>query len=392
MPRLRVVSTILQRAERYNDQDVCYYNSALYVFSLNIEYGFNKLESLLTELVAEQEGRWGNLVELPGTRQIYSKNVSTYYRAMLNVYSTNPDNPLNWHPATNQTIADNYRISDHPFSVLVICGLTGRCNSPITRILDDVNIESPCVGPAGQLYPCSSSNLHIDLQSVYTFLTSSKLPRCQLRKCGGWLGVTIFKNTSIPQRPYKKTLTQTSKGYYPNPLQHADISTFYPPLQATLQYLKSYGFNPIPLKKGTVFPFRTWKYLTTEPIRPDDLSLFKNNINIGIMAPYGHIVLLDVDNYPPLPINTTTVKSPHGYHYFFITDKPVHYVFCKTFDKMKHEEIVLKSNGYTLLPPSINEEGVQYRWKNTTAPLHIKSDELIDLIKSLVHCKGETTL
>lgn len=385
MPRLKVISTILQRAERYNDESVCYYGSAMYVFSMNINYGFNKLESLLDELISEQEGRWGNLVELPDTRKAYSLQVNNYYKAMINAYSPAPYSSKNWHPPISENKAKNYVISDHPFSVFVICGLTGRCNAPLSKILNELGIESPCIGQAGQLYPCQNSNLHIDMQSVYTFLTYKRLPRIRLRKCGGWLGVTIFKNQAPEPRPYKKTVTITTTTKQ-NPLSNTDIDEFYPPLRLTLEFCKTNALNPIPLQKGSKQPFRSWKYLLSEPIRPSDLSLFKSDINIGIISGYNRLGVLDIDGYPPLNLPTSTVQSPNGYHYYFhILDYETHKVFCSI--PGRHKEIVLKSRGYNLAPGSISPDGA-YRWINLAPPMQIKSSELIALIHQKIKEAG----
>lgn len=165
----------------------------------------------------------------------------------------------------------------------------------------------------------------------------------------------------------------------------------------TFHELKELGLNPIPVKhlRRKVKGQREDKE-KSPLVSPDNsgwvkkvYGIFhktKGPLNIGIASwtktHYGrglhYILTLDFDNKEEFEVfismyreaekllgDTLSVKSSRGFHFIFLTSKRVKAMNAKF-------SCDVKSNGFTLAPPSIHPDGPKYEWLNIAKPIVLK--------------------
>ena len=123
--------------------------------------------------------------------------------------------------------------------------------------------------------------------------------------------------------------------------------------------------------------------MTREPIRPEHFKLFKNpDYNIGIMAGYNNIMIVDIDVPIRFNITTLTDRSPRGYHYYFKVDKLIdgRAFMIKEGKCAGKSPLGIKSYGYVVAPPS-TVDGKEYKWVYTECLLTVRSVSLVKVFE-----------
>jgi len=113
------------------------------------------------------------------------------------------------------------------------------------------------------------------------------------------------------------------------------------------------------------------------------------DLNIGLAVVQSSLVIVDFDkrnatnkqewrNYLDwcIKLNTHTVKTDDGYHFYFIADRDLH------FKGKLANGIDIKHKGYVVLPPSIHPNGSQYTVINDVDPIDLPEG----LMKAMTWC------
>jgi len=305
-----------------------------------------------------------------------------FLRRYLSEYDPIARNPANWE---NYRPSADFKNVEHILSHYIVCGVSvNKEISPDWKLLDTLLVESPCV--EGEDFPVSES------LTVYAGTDISQ--RCWLWKKSGWRvrGGKYFPPASgippTPRRPgrppkapeEKKEEEKPVRTKWVNPLRDYDVyKEAHPKFWDTLRVCKMYGLNPIPLLPDSKLPAIEWRYLTTEPIREEHLKFFKNKkYNIGIMAGYHNLMIVDMDVRLNLNLNTLTDITPRGNHYYFFVDRVIPGVAFKiTEGKCKNKSpLGIKGYGYVVAPGS-TYKGKKYEWCKIMKPMRVKSDALV---------------
>jgi len=317
----------------------------------------------------------------------FTKEKYEFLKRYLSEYDPIARNPDNWE---NYRPPANFKNVEHILSHYIACGIEeDKAVRPEWNLLDALLVESPCL--EGEDFPVSES------LTVYAGTDISQ--RCWLWKKSGWRvrgGKYIPPASGVPPTPgkpgrppkkekkEKKEEERPVKTKWVNPLRDFDIyKEAHPKFWDTLRVCKMYGLNPIPLRPNSKLPAIEWRYLTTEPIREEHLKFFKNpKYNIGIVAGYHNLMIVDIDVRLNLNLNTLADITPRGNHYYFFVDKVVPGVAFKiTEGKCKNKSpIGIKGYGYVVAPGS-TYKGKKYEWFKIMRPMRVKSDALIEAFK-----------
>ena len=109
------------------------------------------------------------------------------------------------------------------------------------------------------------------------------------------------------------------------------------------------------------------------------MKFFKNpKYNIGIMAGYHNLMIVDMDVRLNLNLNTLIDITPRGNHYYFFVDRVIPGVAFKiTEGKCRNKSpLGIKGYGYVVAPGS-TYKGKRYEWCKIMKPMRVKSDALI---------------
>ncbi len=304
------------------------------------------------------------------------------YLEQYDPVSRNPDNWENFRPP------NDFKNADHILSHYIACGIEeDKKIEPEWDLLDLLMVECPCMEPED--FPVSES------LTVYAGTDISQ--HCTIWKKSGWRvrGAKYIPPASgVPPTPKKpgrpkKTESASSTGKvkeekvpnkWPNPLRDYDVyRDFHPKFWDTLKVCQKFGLNPIPLQPNSKIPAIEWKYLTREPIKPEHLEFFKRGkYNIGIVAGYHNLMIVDIDVKLPLKIDTMIDSTPRGYHYYFFVDRVVPGVAFKIRDGLckGKSPLGIKGYGYVVAPNSVFN-GKVYKWVKNDKIMRVKSDALI---------------
>ena len=402
---LKKANAKLIRAE--NVGKICYYDSALHVFTISEDYELSDLINVREEILSEQIRRWGGALDVHDTYELEYEISSDKYNAIkqyLDSFNIVARDSRCW-KKYNYTPPRNFVVSDHILAHLIICGIKPPHAIPDLEIFELIDEEFPCIGVAGT---CIDEELHTSSQSLYVMAFNTATPRCQLWKRGGWNPPRTIQTYLPPSESKKRSRTiKTTKkierteetesmvgeikevkefNIYPNPLSDKPIHKVHKKFRKIMKFLYENGLNPIPLAKDSKSPLKgfRWKYLHNNPITLEDFLLFEKDINIGIVCGYNNFVALDIDVnlYPDIildQINTTVVKTPHGYHVYFFTDRPFTKVYSvKVGGKVKYP-VAIKSSGYVVAPPS-TYKGMKYVFVSDIKPAYIEHEKLEKLV------------
>jgi hypothetical protein len=151
-------------------------------------------------------------------------------------------------------------------------------------------------------------------------------------------------------------------------------------------FYRNLGFSVIPVLHKSKKPLVSWKKYQTElPSVEDIKKWFTENPDTNIAVITGRvsgIIVIDVDKAESIPdwlkqINTWTVKTSRGYHFYFKINKDEY------IPSVKFESIDLKAEGgYVLLPESVHPDRVIYKWIRFIK--HLKEPASFDLIRSCI--------
>jgi len=107
----------------------------------------------------------------------------------------------------------------------------------------------------------------------------------------------------------------------------------------------------------------------------------KPDLNIGLAIAQSNLVVLDFDlrnvnnrinwelyRQMCIKLNTHTVKTDNGYHFYFKADKTKH------FKGKLIPGIDIKHKGYVVLPPSIHPNGSKYEVINNVEPIDLPAE------------------
>jgi hypothetical protein len=146
------------------------------------------------------------------------------------------------------------------------------------------------------------------------------------------------------------------------------------------------GWYVLPLKPKSKEPARFLRHgyldATIDQSKIDDWFA-DTTLNIGLGIVQSNLVVLDFDtrnvNQPNewnglekycRELNTFTVETDDGWHYYFYHDKPTQ------FKGKLMSGIDIKHKGYVVLPPSIHPNGKQYQVINNVTPVDLPDDLL----------------
>ena len=324
------------------------------------------------------------------TEPYFTERDYRWLKDYLDSYNYISRDPKNWH---NYRPPITFKNSEHILSHYIVCGIEeDKRVVPEFDLLNALHVECPC--EEGTDFPVSES------LAVYAGTDISQY--CILWKKGGWRvtgGKYIPPASGKPPTPrkpgrppkYPKTKQETTLPFgkpvekYPNPLEGYDVKKeFDKKFWDTLLLCQKYGMNPIPLQPDSKLPAIQWKYLESEPIKPEHLKYFKDpKYNIGIVAGYNNIVIVDEDFKLLLSVDTLTDSTPRGYHYYFRSDKPIEGVVFKITDgpyKGK-SPLMIKSFGYAVAPYS-TYKGKKYLWVRTDRLMRVRGESLIKAFKT----------
>lgn len=355
-------------------------------------------EQIINEL-PEMWNRLGGGVRFDETYSIYdppevltpdngfTKEKYSFLKTYLSEYDDIARNVYNWE---NYRPPADFKNAEHILSHYIVCGIEeDKEITPELDLLSALLSECPCV--EGEDIPVSES------LTVYAGTDISQ--RCVLWKKSGWrrTGAKYIPPKSgkppepkPPGRPKKKEKEKEIKikkrrGRWINPMKRYNIYSVHQKFWNTLLICKKFGLNPIPLRPNSKLPAIEWKYLQSEPIRPEHFEFFKDpRYNIGIMAGYNNIMIADLD--VPILLNisnhTLTDKSIRGYHYYFKVDKLIEgRAFTIREGKCKGKSpLGIISARYVVAPPSI-VDGKEYKWITTDKLLRVRSDSLIEVFE-----------
>ena len=396
------------------------------VFTIDPRWRTHDVTAVARQIIEELPSKWGVNVTFVEEYSIYDPpevltvedgfTVEKYesLKEYLSWLDPIARNPANWE---NYTPPEDFRNVEHILSHYIACGVDiNKEISPDWKLLDTLLVESPCV--EGEDFPVSES------LTVYAGTDISQ--RCWLWKKSGWKargGIYIPPPGGTPRergrppkgekregtvtstkRVSKEKETGTRRTKWPNPLRGYDVyKEAHPKFWDTLRVCKRYGLNPIPLLPNSKMPAIEWRYLTTEPISEEHLKFFKNpKYNIGIMAGYHNLMIVDMDVRLNLNLNTLTDITPRGNHYYFFVDEVIQGVAFKiTEGKCKNKSpLGIIGHRYVAAPGS-TYRGKKYEWYKIKRPMRVTSESLIkafegffvqnyDRIKKLFekHCKA----
>jgi len=291
-------------------------------------------------------------------------------------------NPANWE---NYTPPVDFRNEDHILSHYIACGIEEeRKIDPEWDLIEALLAESPCL--EGEDFPVSES------LTVYAGTDISQ--RCVLWKKSGWRrrGAKYIPPAGglpperPPGRPRKREekkeaeLPTTRRKKWRNPLKGYDVyAEFHPKFWDTLRICQRFSLNPIPLRPNSKIPAVEWRYLVSEPIRPEHLKFFKDpKYNIGIMAGYSNVMIVDLDVPIKLDLKTLADRSPRGYHYYFKVDRLIPGIALKIKEgKCEGKSpLGIKSFGYVVAPRS-TYKGKTYEWVYTSKIRRVSAESLV---------------
>lgn len=89
-----------------------------------------------------------------------------------------------------------------------------------------------------------------------------------------------------------------------------------------------------------------------------------DSLNVGIACVQSGLVVIDIDNDEMIPeaTKTYTVKTPRGFHLYYLAKEGVTYA-----GKLR-EGVDVKHKGYVVAPPSIHPTGARYEVLNDIEP------------------------
>jgi len=141
------------------------------------------------------------------------------------------------------------------------------------------------------------------------------------------------------------------------------------------------GWWVLPLKPQSKEPckFLRHGYLDASGDTKTITKWFTNSdYNIGLGVVQSSLVILDFDKRNAkttlnwqwwleycIRLNTHTVKTDDGYHFYFLADRDLH------FKGKLAIGIDIKHKGYVVLPPSIHPNGSQYKVVNDVDPIDL---------------------
>lgn len=313
----------------------------------------------------------------------FTKEKYEFLKRYLSEYDPIARNPSNWE---NYRPPADFKNMEHILSHYIACGIEeDKAITPEFDLLDALLSESPCL--EGEDFPVS--------ESLTVYAGTDINQRCWLWKKSGWRvrgGKYIPPASGVPPTPKrpgrppgsgtakKKEETVVRRTKWPNPLKDFDIyKEAHQKFWDTLRVCKKYGLNPIPLRPNSKLPAIEWRYLTTDPIKPEHLKFFKNpKYNIGIVAGYHNLMIVDVDVRLPIDLNTLIDITPRGNHYYFFVDRVIPGVAFKIAEgPCKNKSPVgIKGYGYVVAPGS-TYNGKRYKWYKIMKPMTVRSDALV---------------
>lgn len=369
------------------------------VFTIGKDWTKRDIEAISRQIIEELPANWNKLGggvtfdeehSIVSPEELTPKDGFTWQKYIdlvkyLRQYDDVARNPNNWH---DYIPPENFRNEKHILSHYIVCGLEE--NREVTAeydLLDLIMVECPC--EEGTDFPVS--------ESLTVYAGNNTDQYCILWKKSGWRinGAKYippksgFPGYRPPGRPRKKPVsggegTSTVRvTNWLNPMKHYNIYYADRKFWDTLLICKKYGLNPIPLRPNSKLPAIEWKYLKTEPIKPEHFKLFKNpDYNIGIMAGYGNTMIVDIDVPLKISINTLTDKTPRGYHYYFKVDKVTgNRAFVMNSGKCKGKSpLGIKGAGYVVAPPSV-VNGKKYEWVYTGSIMRVKGTSLVKVFE-----------
>lgn len=312
----------------------------------------------------------------------FTREKYEFLKRYLAEYDPIARNPANWE---NYRPPADFKNVEHILSHYIACGVEeDKRIVPEWDLLDALMIESPCL--EGEDFPVS--------ESLTVYAGTDIHERCWLWKKSGWRvhgGKYIppaggYPKPKKPGRPpsagakKKKKEEEVKILKWPNPLKDYDVyKEAHPKFWDTLRVCKMFGLNPIPLKPNSKLPAIEWRYLTREPIKKEHLEFFKKpRYNIGIMAGYHNLMIVDIDVKVQLDLNTLIDITPRGNHYYFFVDKVIPGVAYKITDGpcKNKSPLGIKGYGYVVAPGSVYK-GKKYKWYKIMKPMRVRSDVLV---------------
>jgi len=395
--------------EPFNWKHYNYHPIQVIVFTISNKWTRDDVEAVSREIIDELVSEWnkpGGTVEFDEEHSIYdppevlekrdgfTEDKYNKLRKYLGEYDWVARDPRNW---INYTPPSDFRNEDHILSHYIACGLDKyREVTAESNLLDLLMSECPC--EEGSDFPVSES------LTVYASNTIGQ--RCILWKKSGWRrpkGAKRVDNKYVGGKPTsfvyrrkkrkegKKEITEEEEEEeeeelpkrWKNPLARYNIYHADKKFWNTLIICKRYGLNPVPLRPNNKLPAIEWRYLLREPIRPEHFEMFKNpDYNIGIMAGYNNIMIVDLDVPIRFNITTLTDRSPRGYHYYFKVDKVLKNIsFMIREGKCAGKSpLGIIGRRYVAAPPS-TVDGKEYKWVYIEHLLTVRSASLVKVFE-----------
>lgn len=376
------VTVTFTRTERRNvDPRVsCTYDSIMTVFAFGDKYSKEDVHELAVGLASDQVERWWSAaVEINSISEPVEIGLSIRryleLRNFLDSYNDVGRDSLSWKEEWEPK--QNLKVSDYMIAHLVYCGLSGRAIDTMMSdvMLDLLDAQDPCADIASCREDIEEK-LKVDSWSIYMFKGKDIIPRARLDKNGGWTRQNVAKRPNLTSETQKFVSRKVRK--FVNPLEG---KTFEGMLhEDTLKFMKRNALNPIPIYWRGKHPMVRWMYLNEEPITDEHFSLFEGNANIGVVAGFNNIVLIDNDTNIDLGFDTTAIRGKRGINYIFITDEPFGKVYKLNEEVINGrnawDEIAVKRSGYIVLPDSVHPSGIKYEWANKRDPAYITAEDL----------------